>query len=174
METRSFNSSPTLSLQRSYERLQVEADRLFDIGWLIARLTVELRQMLSAEPAPTPSQFFGSLRQAPPGPLSTLPIPRHILSWARRLIWDLLQLVLGEIRAHRGGDPFKRSTPRPLRVAVLDVPKHRIIHAGQFAESFPRQPPLPTLPHDPLTNRHLRHLPPSLCPCFSVTFRATE
>ena len=63
METRSFNSSPTLSLQRSYERLQVEADRLFDIGWLIARLTVELRQILSAEPAPTPSQFFGSLRR---------------------------------------------------------------------------------------------------------------
>ena len=39
MDTRIFSSSPTLSRQRSYERLQVDADRLFDIGWLIVRLT---------------------------------------------------------------------------------------------------------------------------------------
>ena len=63
MDTRIFSSSPTLSRQRSYERLQVDADRLFDIGWLIARLTQELRQMLSAEPSPTPPQLFGSLRR---------------------------------------------------------------------------------------------------------------
>ena len=31
MDTRSFSSSPTLSRQRSYERLQVDADHLFDI-----------------------------------------------------------------------------------------------------------------------------------------------
>ena len=63
MDTRSFSTAPTLSRQRSYERLQVDADRMFDISWLIARLTSELRQMLSKEPAPTPSQFFGSLRR---------------------------------------------------------------------------------------------------------------
>ena len=63
MDYRNFSSSPTLSRQRSYERLQVDADHLFDIGWLIARLTQELRQMLSAEPAPPPSQLFGSLRR---------------------------------------------------------------------------------------------------------------
>jgi hypothetical protein len=90
METRSFNSSPTLSLQRSYERLQVEADRLFDIGWLIARLTVELRQMLSAEPAPTPSQFFGSLRRDAERWFVWEMLHQHTKSIAR--ILDLQQL----------------------------------------------------------------------------------
>lgn len=63
MDTRNFSTSPTLSSQRRYERLQVDADRLFDIGWLIARLTAELRQMLATEPAPSPSRLFASLRR---------------------------------------------------------------------------------------------------------------
>lgn len=63
MDTVNFSTSPTLSSQRRYERLQVDADRLFDIGWLIARLTEELRQLLSTEAAKSPSRLFGSLRR---------------------------------------------------------------------------------------------------------------
>lgn len=90
METRSFNSSPTLSRQRSYERLQVEADRLFDISWLIVRLTQELRQMLSSEPAPTPSQLFGSLRRDAERWFVWEMLHQHTKSIAR--ILDLQQL----------------------------------------------------------------------------------
>lgn len=63
MDTRNFNTQPTLSGQRRYERLQVDADRLFDIGWLIARLAEELRQLLSTEAAKSPSRLFCSLRR---------------------------------------------------------------------------------------------------------------
>ena len=45
MDTRTFSNIPTFSRQRSYERLQLDANRLFDIGWLIERLTIELRFM---------------------------------------------------------------------------------------------------------------------------------
>ena len=90
MDTRSFSSSPTLSRQRSYERLQVDADHLFDIGWLIARLTQELRQMLSAEPAPPPSQLFGSLRRNAERWFVWEMLHQHTKSIAR--ILDLQQL----------------------------------------------------------------------------------
>lgn len=90
MDTRSFSSSPTLSRQRSYERLQVDADRLFDIGWLIVRLTQELRQMLSAEPSPTPPQLFGSLRRNAERWFVWEMLHQHTKSIAR--ILDLQQL----------------------------------------------------------------------------------
>lgn len=63
MDIRNSNNAPTLSGQRRYERLQVDADRLFDIGWLIDRLMQELRLMLATESAPSPSRLFSSLRQ---------------------------------------------------------------------------------------------------------------
>jgi hypothetical protein len=63
MDIRNSNSQPTLSSQRRYERLQVDADRLFDIGWLIERLMHELRQMLATEPAPSPSRLFSGFRR---------------------------------------------------------------------------------------------------------------
>ena len=63
MDIRNFSNSPTFSGQRRYERLQVDANRLFDIGWLIERLMQELRQMLATEPAQSPSRLFSSLRR---------------------------------------------------------------------------------------------------------------
>ena len=45
------------------ERLFVDADRLFSIGWLIKRLLNELQHMLTPEAAQAPHMFFYSLRQ---------------------------------------------------------------------------------------------------------------
>ena len=56
------SNTNTLSRQRSYERLQLEADRLFDIGWLILRLTWEVRdRYISHERRPW-QDFFRDLR----------------------------------------------------------------------------------------------------------------
>lgn len=45
------------------ERLLVEADRLFSVGWLIKRLLTELQTMISPEAVSAPHLFFYSLRQ---------------------------------------------------------------------------------------------------------------
>jgi hypothetical protein len=58
----SFSNINTLSSQRSYERLQMDADRLFDIGWLIRRLTWEIRERFSSEDRRPWQQFFRELR----------------------------------------------------------------------------------------------------------------
>lgn len=57
-----YSNIPTLSRQRSYERLQLDADRLFDIGWLIERLTQELREILGGEALPIHPRLFRSFR----------------------------------------------------------------------------------------------------------------
>lgn len=58
---RSNNAS--LSSKLSYERLLVDADRLFSVGWLIQRLLTELQSMLTPEAASEHHLFFYSIRQ---------------------------------------------------------------------------------------------------------------
>ena len=62
MDTRTFSNIPTFSRQRSYERLQLDANRLFDIGWLIERLTIELRFMFHDDKVPAYPQLMRNLR----------------------------------------------------------------------------------------------------------------
>ena len=58
----SFSNINTLSSQRSYERLQMDADRLFDIGWLIRRLTWEIHERFTSDEQRPWQQFFRDLR----------------------------------------------------------------------------------------------------------------
>lgn len=58
-----FSSTNTLSSQRSYERLQVQADTLFDIGWLIRRLTWELREIFGSDRHESYHKIFRRLRE---------------------------------------------------------------------------------------------------------------
>lgn len=63
----SMNSGRSSYVSRSntisHERLFVDADRLFSIGWLIERLMKELHSMLTPEAASAHHLFFYSLRQ---------------------------------------------------------------------------------------------------------------
>lgn len=86
----SFSHSNKLS----YERLLVDADRLFSVDWLIRRLFSEFQSMLPAEAVTDHHLFFYSLRQES----------------ERWFVWNMItshQQSLGEVRAIHQAFPEK-------------------------------------------------------------------
>ena len=94
----SFNFSRSNSFSHSnklsYERLLVDADRVFSVDWLIRRLFSEFQSMLPSEASADHHLFFYSLRQES----------------ERWFVWNMItthQQSLGEVRAIHQAFPEK-------------------------------------------------------------------